>query len=218
MARRRSLKVNRPIGNSTCRYEHLSFDPNTNHWENVSSGSATGAMVSNLAAWPLFPGAATKQAAVNTNAELQAITSCTIECWVKLAAITTPPGNHCFFGKWAQLGAAYITGSPAGKLHYNNPVGGGVGGSQTLAIDTWYHIVVSATNGAPGSAVLYLNGTAVDTGTWTANTTLTWPLMAGQFPGFWPLNGSLDTARLYPYAMSQDEVLRNYRGGLARHQ
>ena len=93
-----------------------------------------------------------------------------------------------------------------------------VGGSQTLAVNTWYHVVVSATNGAPGSAVLYLNGAAVDTGAWTAGTTLIWPLIAGQFPGFWPLNGRLDTARPYPYAMSHDEVLRNYRGGLARHQ
>ena len=73
MARRRSLKAHRPVGNSVCRYEHLSYNEDTNHWENVSSGSLTGSMTSTLTSWPTFPNDVTQICTVAGNSELNAL-------------------------------------------------------------------------------------------------------------------------------------------------
>jgi len=73
------------------------------------------------------------------------------------------------------------------------------------------------TNGSPGSAVLYVNGAAVHTGHYTRGSTTTLALMAGSM-GMWPFDGLMDTVRIYNRVLSADEILRNYRSGMARHQ
>tara|TARA_R110000824_G_scaffold36852_1_gene113960 strand:+ start:6498 stop:7022 length:525 start_codon:yes stop_codon:yes gene_type:complete len=173
-------------------------------------------MTSNLAAWPAFPGDVSKTVSVNTNAELQAITSCTFDTWVKFTAINTPAGNHGVVGKWAQLGGIYITGS--GWLYAYDPnaaTGRAIVGGTSAGV--WYHLSMSCTNGAPGSCTMHVNGQATTPVEWTAGGTLTWPLLVGSMPGFWPLNGLVDEARLYSRALSLDEVKRNYYAGLGRH-
>jgi hypothetical protein len=212
MARRRSLKVSRPIGNATCRYEHLSYDGNTNHWENVSSGSLTGALLSTVVAWPNFPADVAQFAAVAPNAELDALTSCTFEAWVKLAA----NGFSSPVNRWTHLGALIIanTGVPG---YFDNSRGAQVYGATPIALGSWAHIAVTLDNVA-STGTIYLNGVTDGSGLWNVDTGLTYGVYVGQLPGFWAVNGDIDMVRIYNRALSADEVLRNYRVGMAGHQ
>ena len=215
MGRRKHITNRAPTrGDATCRYNASSYmGP---FWNNVTSNSLTAAMTSTLPAWPAFAGDLSQGVAVNTNAELQAITSCTLDVWVKFTTLNTPAGNHAVIGKWAQLGGIYVTG--AGVLNVYDPVGGARAIGPTVSTGVWYHFSMSCTNGAPGSCTLYINGQATTPVAWTAGGSLIHELRVGAFPGFWPLNGIADEARLYSRALSLDEVKRNYYAGLGRHQ
>ena len=210
--RRKHITKKAPTrGDATCRYNASSYM--APFWNNVTSGSLTAAMTSTVTAWPTFPGNVAQYTSVANNAELQAISNCTLEVWVKYSAVG---GHQCIFGKWAHFGGITSTGT---ALTFYDP--GGTATRSTgfvLGNGTWYHIALCCTNGAPGSATAYVNGTAVVTAAWTKATTYTFGLIVGQFPGFWPLNGLVDEARLYSRALSLDEVKRNYYAGLGRHQ
>lgn len=183
-------------------------------WNNVTHGVTTGSMVSSVASWPTFAGSAIEETFVANNAELEAITNCTLETWVKWGAIG---GSQLTIGKWKTFGGIYTSGT---TLYFYDPNGAaGRSTGETLANGNWYHLVLCCTNGAPGSATMYVNGSSVATAAWTKKTNdYQWPLQAGQFPGFWFLNGQLDTCRLYNRVLGADEILRNYHRGMARHQ
>tara|TARA_R100001594_G_scaffold113748_1_gene148606 strand:+ start:672 stop:1160 length:489 start_codon:yes stop_codon:yes gene_type:complete len=157
-------------------------------------------------------------AEVATNAELEAITNCTLEAWVKYSALG---GSQCTFAKWKTFGGITSSGT---DLRFYDPRGGHISGDSrstgfVLSNGVWYHLVLCCTNGAPGSATMYVNGSSVATAEWTKRTNdYQWPLQAGQFPGFWFFHGQLDTCRLYNRVLGADEVLRNYHQGMARHQ
>lgn len=202
-------------GGAIGRWEPLGFDGSTKLWNNTSAGATTGALdATSMTAWPTFPGNVAEYASVPNNAELQAINDCTLEAWVKYSAVG---GSQCIFGKWKTFGGITSTGT---DLRFYDP--GGAANRPTgfvLGNGVWYHIALCCTNGAPGSATVYVNGVAVATDAWTKMTTdYSWPFIVGQFPGFWPLAGDVDSARLYDRALSDDEVVRNYQAGLAGHQ
>ena len=217
---RRSLKVRRPIGNATCRYEPLSYDTTSNHWENVSSGASTGYLTSTVTTWPDFQGDATKNAEVASNAELAALASCTVSSWIKPAVFagTTRLVSPV---KPAQLSAVWTnTSGYLGWYDYGHtPPGAGsnVNTTTQLSLDTWYHVAFAMTNGSPGSAVLYVNGAAVHTGHYTCGANTAAALMVGAM-GMWPFDGLMDTVRIYNRVLSTDEILRNYHSGMAGHQ
>lgn len=84
--------------------------------------------------------------------------------------------------------------------------------------DNWHYITISWTPGAPatlkgyGDGALHFSGTvASDYGASAL------AFVFGKSPGvFW--DGKIDTARLYPRALSADEVMRDYLVGMAAHQ
>ena len=202
-------------GGAIGRWEPLGFDGSTKLWNNTSAGATTGSLdATSMTAWPTFPGNLAEQAFVANNAEIQAVNDCTLEAWVKWNNLG---GSQLVFGKWRHLGGFYSLNV---FLYYYDPgTFTQINTGFALANANWYHIAISQTNGAPGSATVYVNGTAVFTGAWTLQTIdYSWPLIVGQFPGFWPLDADVDEARLYDRALSADEVVRNYRAGLARHQ
>ena len=200
-------------GGAITRYGPLCFDGVTKLWSNTSAGATGPLDAATVTAWPTFPGNVAEFASVPNNAELQAVNDCTMEVWVKFSAVG---GYQCIFSKWAHLGGITSTGT---DLTFYDSGGGATRSTGfVLGNGTWYHIALCCTNGAPGSATAYVNGAAVVTAAWTKAANYTFGLIVGQFPGFWPLAGQVDTARLYDRALSADEVVRNYRAGLARHQ
>ena len=80
-----------------------------------------------------------------------------------------------------------------------------------LAVDTWYHVAVTW-DVATGDMVLYKNGAVVDTGNTTTGVTQT-AVQIGAFANVYVWNGSIDDARLYPEALSADQIASLYATG-----
>jgi hypothetical protein len=89
------------------------------------------------------------------------------------------------------------------------PTGGAFYSSTTLSNNTWYHAI--GTYNSNGSSVLYINGSNVGTGTYSAasySATYTTTFTIGEYAGY--LSGNVALARIYNRALSATEVLQNY--------
>lgn len=218
MAKRKHLILPRSGGGTPlldsgiCRYEQDTYIASLNAWMNAAPNHVTGSMVSSVVGWPNFPGDVAQFAAVAPNAELNALTDCSFGAWVKLVG----NGFASPINKWAQLGGLIIgnTGIPG---YFDSSRSAQVYGSTSLSIGTWAHVMVTLDNsGSTGK--IYLNGVLDGSGAWNVAGTTSFGVYVGQLPGFWAINGDIDTARLYNRVLGADEVLRNYRSGIVRHQ
>jgi hypothetical protein len=194
------------------RCEPLTFDASASNWVNITAAASGDCNCSTVAAWPLFPGDVAQFGVIPKNAELDALTSCTFEAWVKLVANNfSSPIN-----RWTHTGGIIIknTGEPG---YFDNSRGAQIYGATPMALGSWAHIAVTLDNAA-STGTIYLNGAVDGSGLWNVHTGLSFDLYVGQFPGFWPVNGEINEARLYDRVLSADEVARNYQAGRARHQ
>lgn len=218
MAKRKHLILSRSGGgvplldSGICRYEDDTYAASLSMWMNAAPNHVTGPMTSTVVGWPNFPGDVAQFATVAPNAELDALTSCTFEAWVKLVA----NGFSSPVNRWTHLGALLLanTGVPG---YFDNSRGVQVYGATALTLGTWAHIAVSLDNAA-STGTIYLNGAVDGSGLWNVDTGLTFGVYVGQLPGFWAVNGDIDMARLYNRALSADEILHNYKSGIVGHQ
>lgn len=193
------------------RCEPLTFDAPATNWVNITAATAGDCNCSTVAAWPLFPGNVAQFGVVPKNAELDALTSCTFESWVKLAA----NGFSSPVNRWTHLGGLILgnTGLPG---YFDNSRGAQIYGATPLALGSWAHVAVTLDDTA-STGTIYLNGVADGSGLWNVDTGLTFDVYVGQLPGFWAVNGDINEVRLYDRPLSADEVARNYQAGRARH-
>ena len=80
-----------------------------------------------------------------------------------------------------------------------------------LEIGEWYHVAVTWDMGS-GDMVLYKNGAVVDTGNTSTGVTQT-AVEIGSFANQYVWHGSIDDARLYPVALSADQIASIYANG-----
>jgi len=106
-----------------------------------------------------------------------------------------------------------------GKLRWETwvpvPTGGAFYSSTTLSNNTWYHAI--GTYNSNGSAVLYINGSNVGNGSYSAasySSTYTTTFTIGNYAGY--LSGNVSVARIYNRALSATEVLQNYNATKTR--
>ena len=81
-----------------------------------------------------------------------------------------------------------------------------------LAEGTWYHVAVTW-DLATGDMVLYKNGVVVDTGNTPTGVTQTAVEVGSFMNGTYSWDGSIDDARLYPVALSADQIASLYATG-----
>jgi hypothetical protein len=91
--------------------------------------------------------------------------------------------------------------------------------TSTLSVDTWYYIA-GTYDGSAGEMKIYINGVLDKTDlTYSGNIdTTTNSVTTGKLNGSsteW--TGEIDEAKIYSVALTQDEVITNYRAGLAFH-
>jgi hypothetical protein len=145
----------------------------------------------------------------------------TTSCWIYMTAL--PSSNQCMpFSLNSATGAngAIFFIQPSGALAYNPITSTNGSGAQTittniLSINTWYHLSYTFFQ---GSFVFYLNGMAIGsysgTGTLAANpsgTALTTLVVGAMGSGWGAFAGYIDDVRLYPYALSAEQVYDLYR-------
>jgi hypothetical protein len=84
--------------------------------------------------------------------------------------------------------------------------------------DKWHYITMSWTPGAPATLKGYGDGVPHFSGTVASNYGASaLAFVFGKSPSvFW--DGKIDTARLYPRVLSDDEIMRDYLVGMAAHQ
>jgi outer membrane protein assembly factor BamB len=141
----------------------------------------------------------------------------TMEMWVKVNAFST---NESFFAGYGAFG----TGN---QTYHLGTLGTGGGGPQlffsqwgqailgpALQAGQWYHIAV--TNVAD-AVTLYLNGSAVATGSLSIATPQNSPFYIGRIPGSLgdsrQLNGLVDEVSVYNRALTSSEIQGIYKAG-----
>ena len=97
------------------------------------------------------------------------------------------------------------------KLRFRSATGGW-NHVVTLSLDTWYHVV--AVMDSVGTPTLYLNGSSVATGTYTAPTGNAADFSLGfTTSGTNYFNGKIDEAGIWSRALTSSEVTSLYNGG-----
>ncbi|MCX6719477.1 MAG: prepilin-type N-terminal cleavage/methylation domain-containing protein [Candidatus Taylorbacteria bacterium] len=97
-------------------------------------------------------------------------------------------------------------------------VSGAIIDSSARALNQWYQVTLTR-NGTANTTKLYVNGQLV--GTDSTNglcTTMVSPIILGtDGPGYYQFTGSLDNVRIYPQALSIEEIKKLYAEGLIKH-
>jgi hypothetical protein len=126
------------------------------------------------------------------------------------------------FMQYNILGTSYYINfytDGTGKLRWETwvpvPTGGAFYSSTTLSNNTWYHAI--GTYNSNGSSVLYINGSNVGNGSYSAasySSTYTTTFTIGEYAGY--LSGNVALTRIYNRALTATEVLQNYNATRSR--
>lgn len=181
---------------------------------NANNGTPTGTTVVDgiSSKGRSFNGTSSDYITIANNAALTPA-SISAEIWVKPTALPTSGGVMGVIDKRDN------TGGTAGYFIelYNNggtqqvawaSAGSSVNVNYTLPLNVWTHIVATQTG---TSAILYINGTQMGTGTVTALTNYATALLIGKRSDGGYFNGSIDEVRISDVARSAEQIMESYR-------
>jgi hypothetical protein len=145
-----------------------------------------------------------------------------LEFWIKIPVLPSILGHSYFIlfhRRSANVPGTYQIYIPIATNKINCFVwntstgGGGISANNAMVIDTWYHVVITASD--VRRYKMYIN-TIKQTAELTAP--LNWPgnmsFYVGSYNlGSYFLSGILDNVRVYSKALSQDEITHNYNLG-----
>ena len=140
----------------------------------------------------------------------------TMELWVYINAFVTTEAMFASYGVFGIPNQAYGLGT-SGSTVFFSQWGLGITGP-SLQTGTWYHVAVTNVG---NFATLYLNGTAVASGTLPINTPGGAYFYMGSVPAPYgatrQLNGLTDEAAVYNRALSAEEIRAIFDAGSAGH-
>jgi hypothetical protein len=138
----------------------------------------------------------------------------TLELWARIDAAVSGEAFFAGYGAFESLGQTYFLGTVGTTLFFSN--WGEALWGPTLDTGQWYHVAVT---NIEGMLTLYLNGEAVSTATWPAESinipagTMFYIGKAGPADDYRKLQGSVDEVSLYNRALSAEEILAIYMAG-----
>jgi hypothetical protein len=137
-----------------------------------------------------------------------------MEMWVYVNAFGSGESYFAGYGAFGSYNQTYHLGTnPTDHKLFFSQWGQGFTGP-VLQTGQWYHIAVTNVG---NTATLYLNGSAVSSGTLTIDTPQNAPFYIGRIPGslgdIRQLNGMVDEVSVYNRALTADEVQAIYNAG-----
>src|SRR5438128_1008235 len=136
----------------------------------------------------------------------------TLELWVYIKSFVANEAFFAGYGNFGGNGQTYHLGTSGSTLFFSQ-WGGAIFGP-SLQTGTWYHVAVSNVG---NSVNLYLNGTAVASGTLSISTPTGTQFYMGSPAGdsYRRLDGLTDEAAVYNRALSATEIQSIYTAGSA---
>jgi hypothetical protein len=145
------------------------------------------------------------------------IASCTVSCWVYPTAFATNTSPLALNNGGTNAGNQfYIDSSGNANLYWfttTTAIGTSILSNKTISLNTWSHLLFTF---SAGTFILYINGvaygTAVSSGSMcsTGSTTITNLTVGAGYSASNGYAGYVDDVRLYPYALSPDQVYALY--------
>src|SRR5262249_14714244 len=130
----------------------------------------------------------------------------TLELWVKVNTFGPEEAYFAGYGAFGDFGKTYHLGTVSDHRLFFSQWGSALFGP-ALQAGPWYHVAVTNTG---SSVTLYLNGSAVATGSLSIATPENSPFYIGRIPGSLgdarQLNGIVDEVSVYNRALSTAEI------------
>ena len=143
----------------------------------------------------------------NASHRLASTDNITLEGWFRYTSDGRTGGRPIFGKRWAESNWLRFYYTDAGTLKIEGAGGGGQ--AATIYPNIWYHIVGVATGG--GTLTLYKDGVLIGSTTVSGYTMdFGGALEIGAWSSEYKTNGQLSNVRVYPYALTAEQVADNY--------